>query len=838
MQQQFTWNGSFDWNKVIRWIAEIEWAAKRHGRKIAKLSALFVALGISSAASAAPVLAAERPVHTEPGDLPRLKVARDGKTLELPLEHTHVKASITGYVARVEVTQRYKNPYPQPIEAVYVFPLPENSAVDDMKMVIGTRVIQAEIQKRADARRTYDSAKQQGHTAALLEQERPNVFTQSVANIAPGVAIEVVVQYLQDLTYDAGEYEFVFPMVVGPRFSPEGAVPDAARISPPILGAGMRSGHDISLELHARAGLAIKRWEAPTHDVKVTPTLDGTLKLEIARKDSLPNRDFVLRYSVDGQEPEASVLGERDGKGGFLTLIVQPPALDVDKLVGNREIIFVVDVSGSMWGVPLAMCKDAMREALRQLRPVDTFNIYSFSGYTGSAFAEARAANDANIKDGLDYVHKLQAGGGTYMADAVKAALSGDVAPGRNRYVFFMTDGYVGNEAQILAQTEAFVKSHKARGKRAKVFGFGVGSSVNRYLLDGFGKAGEGLTVYATTREDPALAVNKFYRYIDSSILEDVKVDWNGLAVSEVYPAQLPDLFASHPLTVHARYAEASTAGGKHKIFIRAKRNGRELSLPVEVELSREKKEKTALATLWARSKITDLERDLWSSEDPKTVDAITELGIEHRIVTKYTSFVAVDRSSKVDGTSRTIMQPVQAPEGVDANMAGAGQVMGYASTSKPMPAAPPAKEYAKHVRGFGWGESHGMGGLGLVGRKASSPSPSLALDDRQPASEKKAREAADEPAAPTPAVLAALDGHKRELSALAEKYLGKGKTTVVSVRFFITPEGKIIQAKVISAQGSSKDFEKALLALLTSWTLPAPKQGAAAVTHTFRFPG
>jgi Ca-activated chloride channel homolog len=617
---------------------------------------------------------ADNPVRvlTEPGEIPQLKIA--GGEEQLPLEHTHVSAELTGTAAGVTVTQTYKNTHAQPIEAIYVFPLPENSAVDDMTITIGTRVIRAEIQKRADARRTYEDAKRHGHTAALLEQERPNIFTQWVANLAPNSRIEVTVHYLQTLTYDAGEYEFVFPMVVGPRFSPA-AVSDAARLSPPIFGKGARNGHDISMDLIVRPGTPVTKWEVPTHETTGRTLLDGAMALSLAKRDEVPNRDFVLHYMVAGQKPVATAVSERDGTGGFVSLTVQPPKLDVDALVGRREIIFVVDISGSMHGVPLSMCKDAMREALAHLRPVDTFNIYTFSGQTGSAFKTPVPANDTHIKEGTEYVTSLRAGGGTYMADAVDAALGKDVEAGRNRYVFFMTDGYVGNEAQILEKTRAFVKAGRTHGRKAKVFGFGVGSSVNRYLLDGFSTAGEGLTVYSTTREDPVLAVNKFYRAIDNSIMEEVSIDWNGLAVKEVYPRILPDLFASHPLTVHARLE----GDGKHTIYMRGKVNGRALSLPIEIELPVTKKDNSTVASLWARAKVSDLERDLWSGERAETVNAITQIGLEHRLVTRYTSFVAVDHSTTLTAPSKTIVQAVHEPEGVDGAMAGAFAEVGLA---------------------------------------------------------------------------------------------------------------------------------------------------------------
>ncbi|MCC6523883.1 MAG: VWA domain-containing protein [Polyangiaceae bacterium] len=643
-------------------------------------------------------MGASFPVFTDPGEVPTLRVVpaegsgaggAKGQGDLLPLEHTHVRAALHGFVGEIEVTQTYKNPSTRPIEAVYVFPLPENSAVHAMRIQIGERVIEAEIQERGEARRIYESAKRQGYTAALLEQERANVFTQSVANIEPGKKIDVTVRYVQDLSYDAGEYEFVFPMVVGPRFiQPTGpapglqgghtegsgtyvdtpAVPDASRITPPIYGRGERPGHDISIEVVADAGTTVGDVSVPTHEVVVRRPADGTLRLTLAEKDALPNRDFVLRYRAVGATPMASLLTS-GGSEGYFSLVVHPPALDVDALVGQRELVFVVDVSGSMSGQPLARCQAAMREAVARMRPVDTFNVITFAGATAKLFPRPRPANNDNVREALGFVDRMTAGGGTYMLDAVSAALTPDVGDGRNRYVFFMTDGYVGIEDQIIGGTRTFVSRIEAEGRKARVFGFGVGSSVNRALIEGLSREGKGLAVYATNREDPARAVNQFYRYIDRSVLRELTIDWGDFAVSDVLPAELPDLFASHPLVVHGRYRGTPSAG----IRVRALSATGALEVPVAVVEAPADAPRAAQGSLWARSKIAWLEPELMGAQAADVKSQITALGLEHRLVTRFTSFVAVDASRKVgDGTPDRIVQPVAVPEGVDGDMAGA----------------------------------------------------------------------------------------------------------------------------------------------------------------------
>jgi Ca-activated chloride channel homolog len=616
-------------------------------------------------------------IHTDPGELPRLQLARDA-TQQLSLEHTHVSAKLNGFVAEVEVTQTYTNPFSEPIEAVYVFPLPENSAVRHLRMVIDRRVIEAQIEERAKARRVYQAAKQAGHTAALLEQERPNVFTQSVANIEPGKKIDVVVRYLQDLTYDAGKYEFVFPMVVGPRYMPgaprAGApsgggtkpdttrVPDASRVSPPYVGEGERSGRTISLEVVADARGVVGDFEVPTHEVVTRRPADGTLHLTLAEKASIANRDFVLRYRVAGAAPAAAL---SLGADGYFSLVVQPPELDVESLVGQREVLFVVDVSGSMSGEPLMLCKAAVREALRRLRPVDTFNILTFAGSTRQAFERARPANLDNVREGLSIVDDMSAGGGTELSDAVDAALRPASEAGRNRYIFFLTDGYVGNEDEIITASRSYVGAWK--GGKARVFGFGVGSSPNRYLLDGLSKAGDGVAVYASNREDPLRGVDRFFHYIDRAVLEHLRVDWGGLHTEEAFPSPIPDLFASHPVIVHGRY-RGKPAG---KVTVRADVNGRPLDIPVEVRTAPAELGSGVLGTLWAREKLTNLDEALLLGQ-PDAQAAITRLGLDFHLVTRFTSLIAVDSSKVVgDGAPRTVQEPLDAPEGVDVRQAG-----------------------------------------------------------------------------------------------------------------------------------------------------------------------
>jgi Ca-activated chloride channel family protein len=499
-------------------------------------------------------------------------------------------------------------------------------------------------------------------------------------------------------------------MVVGPRFMPgrpvEGPngtgwhpdttrVPDASRISPPYVGKGTRNGHDISIEVTAEAGFPITDYRAVTHAVAAKTLPDGSLRLALAEQDSIPNRDFILRYRAGADEPRAILqTSAKNGEEGYFSLAVYPPMLDVESLVGRREIIFVVDVSGSMAGLPLSLCRDAMRSALARLRPVDTFNIVTFAGESMRAFEAPRPANRQNVAEALRIVDGLRAGGGTQMVNAIDAALGTNVEKGRSRYVFFMTDGYVGNDDEIVGRSKDFVRALEERGQRARVFGFGVGSSVNRHLIDGLSRAGNGIAVYASSREHPDRAVNRFYYYIDRAVLSNLRVNWANFHVEELEPPEMPDLFASHAIILHGRYR-----GAPGNMTLRADAGGETVEIPIRVAKAVTTGNPTVVfGTLWARSKVQHLEEALLGRDQPDPREAIVKLGLEFNLVTRYTSLIAIDTSRKVgNGTPGLVVQPNERPEGVDLAMAGyredegLGQEM--ASYAESLESAAPMRE-------------------------------------------------------------------------------------------------------------------------------------------------
>jgi Ca-activated chloride channel family protein len=395
-----------------------------------------------------------------------LHVVVDGRPVQkdFPLKHTEVHAEVSGPVTRVEVTQTFANPYEETIEAVYVFPLPHEAAVNDLTMRLGERVIRGVIDRRAEARRIYETAKAQGKVAALLEQERANIFTQSVANILPGNEIEITLVYVETLDYEKGSYELAFPMVVGPRFIPPGApadvvpaggeptlrpapgVPDANRINPPFLPPTVRSGHDIGITVDLESGVPFEDLKSATHAVRVVRNGKARATITLNDLDTIPNKDFVLRWRVAGETPETAVLTNHDGDNGYVTVLLHPEIAPSASKITPKEMIFVLDCSGSMSGEPMAAAKGLTRHALRQMNPSDTFQIIRFSTNASGLSPTPLACTPDNVRDGIAYLEQLRGSGGTMMIEGIKAALDTPRDANRLRIVMFLTDGYIGND--------------------------------------------------------------------------------------------------------------------------------------------------------------------------------------------------------------------------------------------------------------------------------------------------------------------------------------------------------------------------------------------------------
>ncbi|MBL8205415.1 MAG: VWA domain-containing protein [Blastocatellia bacterium] len=595
---------------------------------------------------------------------------KEGKpTGACPLKHTDVKADISGFLVRATVTQEFENTNDHKIEAVYTFPLPQNSAVDDMTMLVGGRTVKGKIKKREEAKQIYEDARRNGNVASLLDQERPNIFTQSVTNIMPGEKIKIVISYVETLKYEDGNYEFVFPMVVGPRYIPGNAmgkqaggwandtdrVPDASRITPNVAKPGTRAGHDISVEVSLDAGVPLDDVLSKTHEVEIARNGSNKAVVTLKNLATLPNKDFILKYDVAGKKINDAVLTHNGANGGFFQLILQPPDRPATDQITPKELVFVLDTSGSMSGFPIEKAKEAMKHAIDGLNPRDTFNLMTFAGDTHVLFPKPVAATAENLRLAQNFLADRRGGGGTEMMKAIRAALDPTDSQEHVRIVCFMTDGYIGNENEIVSE----IKRHP----NARIFSFGIGSSVNRFLLDKMAQAGRGEVEYVALNDDGSKAAKRFHERVQNPLLTDIEVDWGGLKVSDVLPKQIPDLFSAKPLILTGKY----NAAGRATIRLRGKQAGQTLTREIAVGFPAAQPQHDVLATLWARTKIDELTmQDPGNAERLDLRESITALGLQYRLMTQYTSFVAVEEKIITDGTTpRRVDVPVEMPEGV-----------------------------------------------------------------------------------------------------------------------------------------------------------------------------
>jgi Ca-activated chloride channel homolog len=649
------------------------------------------------------VLAAPNPGET-PGSL--AIVGKDGKiTGDCPLKHTDVRAGISGFLARVTVTQIFSNTATQNVEAVYTFPLPQDAAVDDMTIQINDRTVRGLIKRREEARAIYEHAKNTGHVAALLDQERPNIFTQSVANILPGAQVTVTISYVATLRYEEGSYEFVFPMVVGPRYIPGQAVgqqgggwapdtnhvPDAWRIAPWVAEKGTRAGHDISLELALDAGVPIQELHSKTHVIDVDRQGASRATVRLHDDAVIPNKDFILRYDVAGAQIADAILtspspGRSKGAGGYFTMILQPPARLPESDIQPKELVFVLDTSGSMWGFPLEQAKRVISRALDELYPGDTFNLITFSGDTHIVFPEPVYPTAENIRKAKAVLVTRNGGGGTEMMKAIRAALAPSDMQDHVRVVCFLTDGYVGNDMEIVGE----IQKHP----NARVFSFGIGNAVNRFLLDKMAEAGRGAAEYVTLADKADEAADRFYERVRSPLLTDLYIDWGGLPVTDVYPQRLPDLFSAQPLIITGRYTQPASG----EVHLKGTRAGGPFTRDIPVAFSSSTPAFDALAGFWARRRIDDLMSQDWlglqrGAMKPALEEQITQLGLDYRLMTQFTSFVAVEEKIVTeDGRPQRVEVPVEMPGGVshagvfgerkEYDMYGTGVVGGVAGRS------------------------------------------------------------------------------------------------------------------------------------------------------------
>jgi len=605
-----------------------------------------------------------------------VKADRDGAD-RFPLKSTRVTAEIAGVIADVRVVQTYENRGPGVIEATYVFPASTRAAVHGLTMTVGGRRVVAKIKERGEARRTYEQAKAAGKTASLLEQERPNVFQMNLANILPGDVVEVELAYTELLVPAEGVYEWCYPTTVGPRYSNRAAAtaaPDEQWVANPYLPAGSPAPAGFTLEARLVPGMPLQEVASPTHRVAIDFRNPAEATVQLSPDEVSPaNRDFLLHYRLAGDAIAGGlVLDEDAADGGHFLLMLAPPPRPPVTMIPPRDFLFVVDVSGSMNGFPLATAKTLVRELAVQLRSQDRFNVLLFAGDSQVLAPASLPATPENVAAALELLERQQGGGGTELVAAMRRALALPATAGAARIVAVITDGYVDMEPELFELVRANLG-------RSSVFAFGIGTSVNRHLIEGLARAGRGEPFVVTDNALAASGAAAFRAMIEAPVLTGVQVDFGGLAVSEVAPLPVPDLFARRPVVLTGRYRGKPVG----TITVGGRTGEKPWNVAVDVAGASRLTSPGIIGRLWARQRIAELADLQALALDEGRRQAIVALGIAHNLLTNYTSFVAVDEVvRRAPGEPvRTVAQPSVLPEGVSNLAVGGGEV---ATTPEP----------------------------------------------------------------------------------------------------------------------------------------------------------
>lgn len=586
---------------------------------------------------------------------------------KLPLKHTEAEVNIAGVIADVKVKQIYENTGEGPIEAIYVFPGSTRAAVYGMKMTIGERVLEAKIQKKEEARQTYETAKAEGKTTSLLEQHRPNVFQMNVANIMPGDKVVVELSYTELLVPEEGEYEFVYPTVVGPRYQNEAQEQITASekwVGNPYQNEGEAPLYTYNMTAHINAGMPIQKAVCTSHDVNVN--FLGKNAADIKLKDHEKtggNRDFIVKYQLAGAKIQSGVLVYEGKDENFFLAMVQPPKRVTPENIPGREYIFIVDVSGSMNGFPLDISKDLLKNLIGSLKPTDMFNVMLFAGSSSVMAPQSMPATQKNINDAVNHISKQRGGGGTELLPALKRALALPQSEGYSRSVVIATDGYV------TVEKEAFDLIRNNLGM-SNFFAFGIGSSVNRYIIEGMARVGMGEPFVVTDSRYAKEEADKMKKYIESPVLTKINLGYDGFAAYDTDPTSVPDVLAERPIIITGKFK--GSASGKIKVEGYTG-NGEKFTTTLDLSTASKAKENSALKYLWARNRIQLLDDYKVVGNGQGMIDEVTNLGLKYNLLTAYTSFVAVDTEARnIGGTQTTVEQPLPLPEGV-SNMAKGG---------------------------------------------------------------------------------------------------------------------------------------------------------------------
>lgn len=595
---------------------------------------------------------------------------------KLPLKSTAADVKIVGTIADVKITQMYVNTGKNTLEAIYTFPMSTKAAVYGMTMTIGKRKITAQIEEKQKARKDYEEAKKEGKRASLLEENRPNVFTMNTANIIPGDTIVVELNYTEVLTPEKGDYTFVYPTVVGPRYSGKEVDPnneDNKFIESPYTTEGTMPTYLFDFKLNLYSAIPIENIGCNSHRMDVSYKDLNQIELKLNKAETNGgNRDVIVNYSLKGKSIESGVMLYEGKDENFFLMMVQPPAQVLKEDIPPREYVFIVDVSGSMNGQPLDISKNLMRNLVLNLKPTDMFNVVLFSGASRLLNETSLPANEENIKNAVSFVDNTRGGGGTEVLGALKVAnaiprADDDVS----RTFVIITDGYVAVEQEAFQ----IIRENK---HNTNFFAFGIGRSVNRYLIEGMAFAGNGEPLFITNFQDTEKEVERFRNYINTPVLTRIKLESKGIEIYDVEPAGIPDLMAERPITVFGKYKGKA----KGTLTLSGKTGRKTYKQSFDIAATKPSANNLALRYLWARERIKYLDymenpnRGRWNSTADSSISKeITRLGLKYGLMTKYTSFIAIDEVVvEKDGKPVTVKQPLPLPEGVSNDAVGGGR--------------------------------------------------------------------------------------------------------------------------------------------------------------------
>ncbi len=585
---------------------------------------------------------------------PYFHVYGDPRLDSLPLKDTQVDVAISGVIADVRVRQTYRNEGSRAINATYVFPASTRAAVYGMQMRFRDEIITAKIKEREIAKEEFETAKKEGKSASLLEQERPNVFTMNLANIMPQDQIVIELRYTELLIPTDGVYEFVYPTVVGPRYGSRET--KGSSVSTTHLREGEKQESTLHISARVSAGLPIREISCPSHQIAPEWRGPGVALLSLNDPDPFQgNRDFILKYRLSGDQINSGLLLFEGEDENFFLYMAQPPQQIRTEDIPPREYIFVVDVSGSMSGFPLDTAKHVLQELIGNLRPYDYFNVVLFSGDSTVLSENSLEANLENTVHAMDLIDQQRGSGGTELLEAMKRAMGLPQAQGVSRSLVVVTDGYIS------AEKEAFDYIRQNLGQ-ANVFSFGIGSSVNRYLIEGIAKAGMGEPFVIINENEAAATASKFREYIQNPLLTNVQVQANGFDIYDVQPRVLPDLFARRPIIVFGKWRGPVTG----TFELSGMTGGGYYSSTLEIQSVQPDEGNRAIRYLWARSRISELSDYGSPHIDDGRIREITSIGLKYNLLTRYTSFIAVrERIVNPNGDASGVNQSVPLPLGV-----------------------------------------------------------------------------------------------------------------------------------------------------------------------------